>query len=135
MSPRLIAAAAAVGVLLALAAGLYWKGRRDGVAQERPKTEAAAADAAAARLEARGERESAQRVEVVVRQREAAARSLAELSEKALKSEDADAPLSPDRADRLRAHDRELCLAAPASCAADHDAGRGGAGVPHPSAS
>ena len=74
-------------------------------------------------LEARAERASAQRVEVVVRQREAAARTLVPFTQDAMTSEDAHAPLDPDRAARLRAHDHQLCLIADlAGCPADRDA-------------
>jgi len=136
MTPRLMAALAGAGVLLAGATGLYWKGRLEGAARERPKVEAALAQAAVASLEVRGERESAQRVEVAVRQREAAARSVTRIAHEALTSEDAHAPLDPARADRLRAHDRELCLAAPdlTGCSETGDAGGGAQGVRTPSA-
>lgn len=131
MSPRWIATLAAAGVLLAAALGLYWKGRLEGAARERPKVEAAIAQAAVAGLETEGERDNAHRVEVVVRQREAAARTVAQLTRDAITSEDAHAPLPADRAARLRAHDRELCLAAPdlAGCAPDPDPGGGSPAV------
>ncbi|WP_374473125.1 hypothetical protein [Phenylobacterium sp.] len=106
-------AMAAVLTILGLAAVLYWSGRRDGAARERPRTEAARAEAAVASLETQGARATVRRVEVVVRQREAAVQSAARATEEALKAEDADAPLDDARAGRLRAHDRELCLAAP----------------------
>ena len=122
MNPRWTIAIAAVLTVLAAAVVLYWSGRHDGAARERPKTEAAQAQATVARLETTGARETAQRVEVVVRQREAAAATVADLTPKALQAEDADAPLDPDRALRLRDADRQLCLAAPELCAADRDA-------------
>lgn len=106
MTPRLTLAIAVVLTLLAAATLIYWKGRHEGVAQERPTTEAALAKAAVAGLETEGARESAQRVEVVVRQREAAARTVADVAVQALQSEDAHAPLAPDRAARLRDADR-----------------------------
>jgi hypothetical protein len=125
MSPRLTLAITAVLVLLAAAVATYWKGRNDDAAKARPKIEAAQAKVAVAGLEIHGARQSAQRVEVVVRQREAAAATVAQVTAKALKSEDADAPLAPDRAARLRDADRQLCLASPelAGCAADRDPG------------
>jgi len=134
MTPRLMVAAASAGVLVAAAAGLYWKGRLEGAARERPKVEAARAQAAVAALEIRGERESAQRVEVVVRQREAAVRSVTRITHEALTSEDAHAALDPARADRLRAHDRELCDAAPdlAGCTETGNAGGGASAVRAP---
>ena len=127
MTARIAAAFAGLGILAAAALGLYWKGRLEGAARERPKVEAAAAQAVAARLETTGERASAHLAEAVARRREVVAASIADVTRKALQSEDADAPLDPARVARLRAHDRELCLAAPglAACAADRDA-RGG---------
>jgi hypothetical protein len=123
MNPRWTLAIAAILSLLAAAVILYWSGRREGAARERPKTEAAQAAAAVSGLETKGARETAQRAEVVVRRREAAARTLADVTVNALQSEDAHASLDPDRADRLRAADRELCRAAPelSGCAADRD--------------
>lgn len=124
MIPRWWIAVAAVLTLLAASTVTYWWGRREGAARERPKTEAASAQAAVAGLEAQGARDSLQRVEVAVRRREAAAQSVAGVTNKVLMSEDAHAPLDAERAARLRAADRELCLAAPelAGCAADRDA-------------
>jgi len=114
---------AAVAAVLAAAGILYGKGRRDGVAQERPKVEAAAARAATASLEAEGARASAGRVDVVVRRREDAARIVTDLTTEAVQAEDAHAPLETRRAARLRAADRELCLTAPELCPSDPDAG------------
>jgi len=114
MTPRLVLIVGVVATVLAAAAGLYWKGRLEGAARERPKSEAALAKAAVSGLEAEGAHASAQRVDVVVRQRDATAAIVAKLSAKALISEDANAPLDPDRAARLHDADRQLCLAAPA---------------------
>jgi hypothetical protein len=124
MSLRLTLTLAAVVAVAALVAGLYWKGRHDGVVRERPKTEAALAQAKIAGLEAQGAQASAQRVDLVVHQREAASAVVAQLMPKALKSEDANAPLDPDRAARLRDADRQLCLSAPglAGCPASGNA-------------
>jgi hypothetical protein len=124
MSVRLTVIVAAVLAVLAAAAGLYWKGRHEGSARERPKTEAALAQAAVAGLETEGARASAQRVDLVIRQRDAAAGAVAQLTTKALSSEDANAPLDPDRAARLRDADDQLCLTAHelAGCPADRDA-------------
>ena len=124
MSPRLILLGGAAAIVLTAAAGLYWKGRHDDAAVQRPNIEAAQAQAAVAGAEAAGEKQSAQRVELVVRQREAAGATVAEIIPKALNAEDAHAPLDPARADRLRAADDQLCLAAPdlAGCSAPGDA-------------
>jgi hypothetical protein len=124
MSPRLILLGAAAAIVLAAAAGLYWKGRHDDAAVQKPKIAAAQAQAAVSGAEAKGEKDSAQRVELVVRQREAAAATVSDLTPKALNAEDAHAPLDPARADRLRAADDQLCLAAPslAGCSPPSDA-------------
>jgi hypothetical protein len=124
MSPRLILMFASVAAILTLTAGIYWKGRHDDALRERPKTEVALAKAAVARLEVEGAQASAQRVEVVVRQRDAANGVVAQLMPQALKSEDANAPLDPARAARLRDADHGLCLSAPAldGCAAGGNA-------------
>lgn len=124
MIPRWWTVGAVVLTLLGAFTVTYWAGRREGAARERPKTEAVAAQAAVARLETRGARDSLQRVEVVVRQREAAAQSVAKVTHEALMSEDAHAPLDAERAARLRAADRELCFAAPelVGCAENRDA-------------
>lgn len=124
MSPRLMLMGGAAGIVLAAAAGLYWKGRHDDAIRQRPKIEAAQAQAAIAGAEATGEQQSAQRVELVVRQREAAGAVVADLTPKALNAEDAHAPLDSDRALRLRHADDQLCLAAPqlAGCSPPADA-------------
>jgi hypothetical protein len=124
MSPRLILILVAIATVLSAAGALYWKGRHDDAVRERPKTEAALAKAAVAGLETQGAQQSAQRVEVVVRQRDAANAVVAQLMPKALKSEDANAPLDPARADRLRDADRQLCVTSPglAGCAPSGDA-------------
>jgi hypothetical protein len=113
MSARLILILAAVGAVLAAAAGLYWKGRHDDAVREQPKAEAALAKAAVAGLEVQGAQASARRVEVAVRQRDAAGAVVAQLTPQALKSEDANAPLDPSRAARLRDADLQLCLTDP----------------------
>jgi hypothetical protein len=124
MSARQTIILAAILAVLVAAAGLYWKGRHEGAARERPKTEAALAHAAVADLETQGARASAQRVDVVIRQRDAAAGAVAQLTTKALTSEDANVPLDPARAARLRDADHQLCLTAPelAGCSTDRDA-------------
>ena len=124
MSPRLILILAAAGAALMLSGGLYWKGRRDDAAWQRPKIETAMAAAAVAHLETQGAQDSTRRVDAAVRRRDAAKAIVADLTPKALKSEDAYAPLDPERAARLRDADDGLCLAAPelAGCSADRNA-------------
>ena len=70
MTPRLAAGLVGVAVLVTGATGLYWKGRLEGAARERPKVEAALAKAAVAGLQTRGARESAVRVDDTVRRTE-----------------------------------------------------------------
>jgi hypothetical protein len=121
MTARTMAIAAAAALVLAAAGGLYWAGLHAGAARERPKLAAALAEAQTARLEAEAAKASAQRVEVAVHRREAAGEAVTRLTTKALTSEDAHAPLDPDRAARLRDADRELCVTAPDLCPADRD--------------
>ena len=126
MSARLIAMLSTAGVLLAVALGLYWKGRVEGAARRQVQVEAARAEAVVARLETAGARETIQRVEIIVRERRAADALVADLTKTALTSEDADVPLDPGRLERLRDLDRRLCeLADLAGCAADRNAERG----------
>lgn len=127
MTPKLTAGLVAAAILIAAAVGLYWKGRLEGAAREQPKVAAAQARAVVAGLEGRGERESSARVSAAARVRDAGYRSVVRVAQDATKSEDADAPLDVDRLSRLRAHDEQLCEAAPelAGCAAPDDAGGG----------
>jgi hypothetical protein len=127
MSARLILILTAVLAVLGVAGGLYLKGRHDAAMRARPKTEAALAKAAVAGLETQGAQQSAQRAEVVVRQRDAANGVVAKLMPEALKSEDANAPLDPARTARLRNADDGLCVADAdlADCAANPDAAGG----------
>ncbi len=104
----ILAGASALAIFLA-AAGLYWKGRAAGVAAERPKVMEAQGQAVTSRLEADGARQTTARVDLVVRQSEAANQSLTKLSADLQKSENANEPLDAQRSARLRDHDRELC--------------------------
>lgn len=99
--------------MLVAALGLYWKGRLEGAAIERPKTEAAQSAAAVATLETRGARATAAQIDVLVRTRDGAEKTVDTLTPAALKSEDAHVPLAPDRTARLQRADRELCQLAP----------------------
>jgi len=127
MSARLVLIAGAVGAVLLVLAGLYWKGRRDGAASEHPKIEAATAQAAVAHLETAGAQEVARRTTAAVARGEAASAATSKLAHDALISETGHAPLDPDRVARLRADDDKLCRTAPelAGCAADRDASGG----------
>ena len=113
IGPRLSAFAVIVATTLAIMAGLYWKGRLEGSAVARPKIAAAEARAKAASLEVSGERASAARVDVVVRQQSAGWDVARDLAIKAAKSEDANVSLAPDRVLRLRDADGQLCRLAP----------------------
>ena len=127
MTPRLWIALAVAGSVLAAILGLYWKGRLDAAAHVAARLEAATAEAVASRLETRGERELARRVEIVVRQREAASAALTDLAATATKAADADEPLDDARSARLRDFDRRLCDQAElAGCPTPDDAGRSG---------
>ncbi|MFI8682318.1 hypothetical protein ACIGFJ_08140 [Brevundimonas diminuta] len=90
---------------------------------------AAVSEAAARGIEAAGERDTAARVDVVVRQIQAADHVAFSLTSDARIAIDAKDPLDPDRARRLRAVDQQLCDARPAICPDDsttaHDAGDG----------
>jgi hypothetical protein len=113
MSLRLVLVLAGATSILVAVLGIYWKGRMEGAARERPKVEAAQAQAAVASLEVEGERRSAARIDVVMQTREAAARTVETLTPAALKSEDAYAALDTARAARLRHADNQLCGLAP----------------------
>lgn len=119
---RGFAIGAVVIVILAAALGLYWKGRFAGAAAERPKTVAAEARAKAAGLEVAGQRASAARVDVVVRQQSMSREVGRNLAIEAAKSEDANVPLDNSRVLRLGDADRELCGLAPelSGCDAFH---------------
>lgn len=110
-------------VALAVVVFIGWRLYDAGKDSAKPAIEAQADHAATAGLETRGARDSAQRVDVVVTQARAADAAVIDLSAQALASEDAHAPLDPDRADRLRHHDGELCGIAPtlAGCAVAPD--------------
>lgn len=121
ISLRIALALSGVAATVLIGAGLYLSGRHHGVATERPRTEAALAQADVSRLETDGARASAARIEIVVQRRDAANAVTADLTPKALQAEDANAPLEADRAGRLSRADRELCRLAPdlVGCAQD----------------
>jgi hypothetical protein len=122
VSLKFLAAALGVIVILALAGGLLWSfdpfHRR---ARAEQRAEIAERQASVAQLETRGARESVARSDVTARRREAASAVVTALQTAAQHSEDADAPLAPDRARRLLAADRRLCQLGQdlVGCAAD----------------
>lgn len=73
----------------------------------------AESDAEARRIEAAGQGRQAARVEIHHRQTLAVQRATVAAVTQARSAEDANDPLDLVRADRLRAHDRELCRLAP----------------------
>ena len=110
-----LALAGAMVVLSAVAGrgvGLRW----DPFSLQQRRLEAALAQAARAesdadarRLEAEGRAQQAARVEIHHRQTLAVERATVAAVTQARSAEDANDLLDPVRADRLRAHDRELC--------------------------
>jgi hypothetical protein len=135
----LILVAVFVGVLAAAGRGLGLRWDPFGLDERRLQTaerHAAAAvnDAAARRLEAEGAAVQARRLDDHQQQALELARITAAAGAEARNADDADHPLDPDRADRLRAHDRELCRLRPDVCAASAAAAPGGGDGPVPAA-
>lgn len=114
-----LALVGALVLLLAVAGrglGLRWD--PFGLQQKRFETAQARAaeaesDAEARRIEAAGQGQQAARVEIHHRQTLAVQRATVAAVTQARSAEDANDPLDLVRADRLRAHDRELCRLAP----------------------
>jgi hypothetical protein len=112
MSVRLTLILILCGALLTAGSLIYVKGRSAGIAQERPRTEAALDNAAARDMEAKGERQSAEKLAVIVRRQSEGSAALGLAIEQARSAPDATEKLSADRAARLRAADAQLCLGA-----------------------
>ena len=92
----------------------------------------ATAEAAARSAEAAGQAGQVIRLDAAVRSTVALERATAHSIQIARTADDASTPLDPDRADRLRDHDRELCRISPdlLGCPAAPDAsGDGGPSV------
>jgi len=111
-----------IGLLVMTAGGLGFRfDPFDRAARRADHAEAAAAAAAsnalARTIEAAGERDTAARVDVVVRQIAAADRAVFSLTSDARIALDAKDPLDPDRARRLHDLDQQLCASRPAICA------------------
>ncbi|MBJ7320592.1 MAG: hypothetical protein DCF29_17240 [Alphaproteobacteria bacterium] len=117
---------AVAGVVAGLAAallgglGFRWdplglQQRRLAAAEARAATgeRDAQAQAAARRLESEGADAQLRRLDDFQQQQTAAARATATAVAQARNADDAEIPLESRRADRLRAHDRELCGLAP----------------------
>lgn len=88
----------------------------------------ASAEAAARAAEAQGQAGQVARLDAALATARSLERATAQSIQIARTADDASLPLSPDRADRLRDHDRELCRLAPdlVGCAAPADPARNG---------
>lgn len=122
-----LAAAILLGVV-AMRLGLRWDpfslGERR-LERAEARAVAAEAEAAARGLEAEGARDQEIRLDSHNRTVSAADAAAAVLIQQSGAADDASVPLDPARADRLRAHDRELCRIVPDldGCAAAPDLG------------
>lgn len=101
--------AVVIAATLAMLAIVYFAGRKDAA----PAIETARDQAASAELAVEGAAISGELADALLQQSRAQNQALIALQRAAAQSEDAHAPLDPARADRLRAHDRQLCDAAP----------------------
>lgn len=113
MSARLALSLGGVVAAVLVLIGLYWEGRAKGAAIERQKTEAALERAIGAEAEANLARQSAARVDLVVRQQAATGELARSLGQEAAKAKDAHDLLPNDRVGRLRDADNQLCRVAP----------------------
>ena len=127
---RLLAVAACMAVALLVLGATGWRWdplRLDQRRADRAEAQAAAAasDAAARGLEAEGEAALRRRGQSRAQTSIAVAASTAIALDHARTADDADTPLEPGRAVRLRRHDDELCRLAPhlVGCAPAPDAG------------
>ncbi len=127
-----------VGTLAAIAVVLGGLGFRwdpfdlDRRRMHRAEAEAAVAgrQAAARTAEARGQAEQVVRLDAALRSAVTLERVTAQAIQTARTADDVSLPLSPDRADRLRAHDRELCRHASDLVGCPATAGPAGHGDP-----
>lgn len=101
--------AVVVAATLAMLAIVYVAGRKDAA----PAIEAASDQAVSAELAGEGAALAGELTDALLQHSQAQNQALMALQRAAAQSEDAHAPLDPARADRLRAHDRQLCDAAP----------------------
>ena len=121
----------ATGVLLLIVGrglGLRWdplhlQARRLEAAQQR--LDRAQTEASARSLEAAARARQLEDLDAFHRNAQAVTQATVAAETRARTADDADTPLDPDRARRLREHDRELCRLAPvfAGCAAPADPG------------
>lgn len=118
-----VAVALALVAVMALGKGLGLRWDPFGLDDRRlaaaeARAAAAGSDAAARRLEVEGAAAQARRIDIHHQQDVAVARATGQAVTHARNADDASNPLDPDRAARLREHDRRLCDLAPAVCAA-----------------
>ncbi|MFN7128409.1 MAG: hypothetical protein ACK4OJ_05030 [Brevundimonas sp.] len=120
-----LAAAVAMVVAIALIAGIWnslwsWMPWSAEAQLDRTKTELATtqSDASARGLESQGNAEQVARTEAYGDIRIRVEGVTAESITRAQEAPDANDPLSDERADRLRDHDRQLCDIAPGTCQA-----------------
>ncbi|SFK41208.1 hypothetical protein [Caulobacter sp. UNC279MFTsu5.1] len=119
-------------VAIALIGGAYGWARHQGVAAEKPKTEAAADAGAAANLNTEGAEAAGDAVSAIA----GVDRRLQEINHaldlEAARDAAADAPLPAGVVDRIRRGDERVCSSVPALCAEPSAAGEGGGGNPAP---
>jgi hypothetical protein len=115
-------------VAVALIGGAYGWARHQGVAAEKPKTEAAADAGAAAGLNTEGAKAAGDAVSAIA----GVDRRLQEINHaldlEAARDAAADAPLPPGVVDRIRRSDERVCASVPALCAEPGAAGEGRSG-------
>jgi hypothetical protein len=117
---------------LALLGGAYGWARHQGVAAEKPKTEAAADAGAAASLNTEGARAATDAVSAIA----SVDRQLKDINHaldlEAARDAAADAPLPDGVVNRMRRGDERVCASVPALCAEPGSAGEGGSGEAAP---
>lgn len=91
------------------------------LARAQTETAQAKTDTAVATIEAAGARDTTTRVEIALAQSAAAQDLATHLSTLTRNAPDANEPLDPDRIDRLRDFDQQLCAVRPAICASAPD--------------
>lgn len=115
-------------ITIALIGGAYGWVRHQGVAAEKPKTEAAADAGAAASLNTEGARAATDAVSAIA----GVDRQLKDINHaldlEAARDATADAPLPAGVVDRIRRSDERVCASVPALCADPGPAGQAGGG-------
>lgn len=101
-----------------VAGGLLGKAYLDGQDSMKPRLEAADDNAAGRGLEALGQTKIAAKTETTLQRAAQLQEKTHDFARRVAADPASAAPLSPARADRLRDHDRFLCVQAPTSCPA-----------------